>query len=426
MRAAGRRRLPGPRKAPLAFMERMPIFQLDQSLRNMTTTDRSMNDYNESLFDDADFLPPTPPPRPSMELVIRGGKDAPLSNKQRTFNRLAKRIASLQKGIEKERERLETLFLEWSATIPPLRRSLLETQIQLLHFLDSASKRFRFGPRQHENLASVICGLCSFVFEEDDDNEDVRAVYERWTGKTLLDEEIAEFDFFKSMFRERLHEELDIDVDEFESSFEGFAHFQHTVREKVLNGSFNGSGSAKKNKKETAAEAKRRQEQEKQKRGLRSVYLSLAKMLHPDKTTDKETRTQREEVMKSVTAAYKNRDMETLLRIEMAELSNDTNELEEVDDDVLDLYIAALKNQVAELEVQRYDLSMHPRYRDISDYAYYRNADAIRMIREDASAFMHHSNMLQSLLATRCGDRCRKEDVMVIVNTLVREVSYLP
>jgi hypothetical protein len=385
-----------------------------------------MTDYNETLFDDADFLPPTPPPRPSMELVIRGGKDALLSNKQRTFNRLAKRIASLQKGIEIERERLETLLLEWSATIPPLRRSLVETQRQLLHFLDSAATRFRFGPRQRENLASVICGLCSFVLEQDDDHEDVRAVYERWTGETLLDDSIVEFDFIKAMFGEQLHEELDIDVDEFETSFEGFAQFQRKVREKVLNGSFNGSGSAKTNKKETAAEAKRRQEQEKQKRGLRSVYLSLAKMLHPDKTTDEETRSQREEVMKSVTAAYKNRDMETLLRIEMAEVSKDTNDLAEVGDDVLDLYIAALKNQVAELEVQRYDLSMHPRYRDISDYACYRNAEALKMIREDSYAFMHHSNMLQSLLATRCGDRCRKEDVMFIVNTLLKDAPYLP
>ena len=45
--------------------------------------------------------------------------------------------------------------------------------------------------------------------------------------------------------------------------------------------------------------------------------MSLAKMLHSDLETDETLKLEREELMKKVTAAYQDKDLNTLLKLEI-------------------------------------------------------------------------------------------------------------
>lgn len=61
----------------------------------------------------------------------------------------------------------------------------------------------------------------------------------------------------------------------------------------------------------------------------------------------------------------------------------ESKHLDKLTDAKLKIYISALKEQVADLEQQKYSLRMHPKFNEISEYASFTEKYAISRIRKE-------------------------------------------
>lgn len=138
-------------------------------------------------------------------------------------------------------------------------------------------------------------------------------------------------------------------------------HFEKNPQEKPK---------AKARKKTAKQLAKEQQEEfanEFKVKNIRNIYISLAKLLHPDTETDATLKAEKEEVMKKVTAAYDKNDLLTLLQLEIEWVHKNNTHLHNLKDDVLKLYCDVLKEQLRALQLEKFGLRENPRYNSIFD-----------------------------------------------------------
>jgi hypothetical protein len=88
--------------------------------------------------------------------------------------------------------------------------------------------------------------------------------------------------------------------------------------------------------------------------------------------------------MKKVTAAYAEKDLPTLLKLELEWVRAENKALDTLPDEELKLYIASLKEQVDALEQELHMLQIHPRYMEIADFAEYPESYAVERMRDMA------------------------------------------
>jgi hypothetical protein len=159
-------------------------------------------------------------------------------------------------------------------------------------------------------------------------------------------------------------------MDEFDDSPEGFARFQEKMKEQFERTQQKQEHHKhKKTKKQQAREEAIKAEEELKNKSIRGIYIALAKILHPDTEPDTAKKSDKEELMKKATVAYEQKDLLTLLRLEMEWVHKTSEHLEKLTDDKLKIYIMTLRQQAAELESEKAGLCYHPRYSQISAYA---------------------------------------------------------
>lgn len=88
------------------------------------------------------------------------------------------------------------------------------------------------------------------------------------------------------------------------------------------------------------------------KRSVKTVYMGLMKVFHPDLETDPERKAEKEEISKQITVAYGNQDFIGLLKLESEFLTSQKQRLGQLNDPQLRQYIEVLKEQKTELRKQ--------------------------------------------------------------------------
>jgi hypothetical protein len=170
-------------------------------------------------------------------------------------------------------------------------------------------------------------------------------------------------EFMNSMGIEMDFGEVDFDDPE---SVDKFHRRMQEAKEKIEQN--NSQKQSKRSKKQIAAEELAKLQNEIKNKSLRSVYLSLAKILHPDSETDPDQKLEKEEIMKQVTKAYEDKDIITLLVIETQYLKNTEERLANINEDVAAIYIQLLKEQAKKLRQEKGELRYHPRFEFVSTF----------------------------------------------------------
>jgi hypothetical protein len=160
---------------------------------------------------------------------------------------------------------------------------------------------------------------------------------------------------------------IDVDFSDLTNDPESFFHFKEKF-EQQLKKKIDEPFTRKKSKKQLAAEAKRKAAEELKNKSLRSVYVSLAKLLHPDLEEDESMKSQKNELMKEVTAAYEAKDLPTLLKIEMQWAYKEAENIEKLTDEKLDIFVSMMKDQVKELKYEIESFKFNPKYDRVSDF----------------------------------------------------------
>jgi hypothetical protein len=166
--------------------------------------------------------------------------------------------------------------------------------------------------------------------------------------------------------------------------------------------------SSKKSKKQLAAEVRMNMEEDVKNKSIRSIYIALAKVLHPDTEIDPVLKKEKEEVMKQVTQSYADKDLTALLRLEIEWVQKESLHVDLLTDEKLKIYISALEDQIADLKQEKSMLSMHPRYLPVARFARMPEERALEELRWEArnlkqsiADFTRFKNTLESGLSPK-------------------------
>lgn len=123
-----------------------------------------------------------------------------------------------------------------------------------------------------------------------------------------------------------------------------------------------------KSKKEIEQEDKEKKLEIIQKLSLSVIYKQLAKAFHPDLEQDPDKKIDKEKLMKKLTSAYENKDLHTLLQLEMELMSRSENPQKEQTEEQLKMYNTILKEQIIALEHEIKMSANHQKYLPLKQF----------------------------------------------------------
>ena len=329
-------------------------------------------------------------------LKIGNKSHKPLSKSQLQFNKLTKQIETIEKSIEVDTAKSENLLKYYSTELYPLENKTAEAQLDLSMVLGNSIEKYKYTKKQKNKIVASIIDLCDKSFRVIEPSPQQEAFYNQWSETTYKEElELQENEskeeflhMMKFMFGVDIDPDLLNDLDgEKEEKFHKLLDEVHKQIE------------PKANSKKTAKQLKREEQQKAEEaiknRGIRSIYIALAKILHPDTETDPILKLEKEELMKKVTVAFDKKDLTTLLKLELEWVHQQTEHLENLTEEKLKIYISALKQQVSELEIKRQSIYYNPRFSPISHLFHMQEKYAKIEIKNDAK---QHKITLETLL----------------------------
>jgi hypothetical protein len=358
------------------------------------------NRFTTSLFNEGDAVQAG---RPGIVPRVAEGA-TPLSREQKEFNRLTERIHSLRDSIATEQQRMDRLFAEYSSTLLPRLTELAALMLEVARSLaDLTTERQRLGKRQRGMITDTILNLCRNSFDIVPPDEERAKFYDFWMQRAkqelislAYDDEMMEFGDEMMEIREEIEDGMRryiaeqmwrdtggrMSEQELADGEEGFERYtqrvhdflSHDPTEGPRQGDSDDAGPArgghpprKKNRKQMEQEALQEQRKRQQAQTIREVYLSLAKVLHPDLCTNPAELTRNEELMKRVTEAYGRSDIASLLALQIEWVDGAAARLDALPAEALRVHIAALREQAAMLKRDLVEVRFQPRYAGLAD-----------------------------------------------------------
>ena len=325
------------------------------------------------------------------DLIIGKKTKQKLNPKQRTFNRLIKKLEKLRVEKDKTTAELNEKLNYYGKHISPL-----ELNIAALH--KESAKIFHKFYREKKSFSEpdkdILIGMMAMQLNEfskfgsEEPDDELKEIFELIEGESFDEAAESDFQAMKEDMSETFKEMgFDIDLDDFNSDLS---------EEEMMRKMFEMLGDAKeqseakaaaepkrkKTKKQIEKEEREKQIEEAKNKSIAGVYKSLAKVFHPDLERDAERRLEKEGLMKQLTAAYKDNDLHTLLRLELEWLQKEESDLDKLSDEKLEIYNRALKEQTEELEAEIYITVQHPRYFPLQKYARFFGIEGVNLKQE--------------------------------------------
>jgi len=300
------------------------------------------------------------------QLKIAKKQKQVLSKNQQTFNKLIKKIETFEAKIEQTKKLARELTTIYSKDISPIEKKLGNAYFEFALMLDSYVQNLKLTKTQRIDFDEQIIALCDNGLSYIEPDEHQEALYDKYSDMSYKENlESEKLDMFEQ-FRDYMEDEMGVDVGDLDfdmTNEEEARQYAEKLREQLDSKKLEEEEkelNKKKTKKQIAEEQKQKLEEELSKKSLRSIYISLAKMLHPDTETDEKLILDKTELMKKVTVAYDQKDLATLLKLEMEWVHRTSDNLQKLTDEKLKLYNKVLSEQVEELQQEIFYIKMNP------------------------------------------------------------------
>lgn len=331
-------------------------------------------------------------------LVVKKAKKSAKSKEspQQLLQKLQKKVESLRKEQEKCEKALNEDLTFYAEQIFPKQKEfceLLKTQIELLYPYLKSKKQFSKKERGH--LKSILLSLFEkrAIFQQADEPIDpfLDKIFKELTGYSNQEAKLSEFEEFKSSLEEECAK-YGMDVDLSDITMDGS---QQDLFEKVFDSIgdakekfFEEENSRPKSKKQLEKEQRAQEVADLQKKEISTVYKQLAKIFHPDLEEDPALKIEKEALMKKLTVAYEERDLQTLLELEMRWLTQD----KVYNENQIKIYTQVLKEQIGALEGELYMKFQHPRYFPLHSFVSYEWKKGSRVLEEALLELLQQMN----------------------------------
>jgi hypothetical protein len=311
---------------------------------------------------------------------------------QQVFQQLMDQIEELNLEKEIEREKLEKMAEAFDSKIPKLRRKFAASQLEIARQLAVSAEKLDLNRKQMSQIEELIVYFCLSAFAIEPPDQEMIAFFDNWSDTSYAEMYDAREQDILESFSDKIREMygVDIDVSDLDMSPESNAKLQERIKAKLEAKQEEKTATdaqRKKSEKRVQKEAGQRNAAALKLKNIRSIYIALAKMLHPDKAISEADKADKEEWMKKVTIAYTERDLSTLLKLELKWITDKKDSWKELPEDKLKTYIASLKEQVRDLKTEISSLYRDPRFSQVADVAHLRENYALQEINAQEKAF---------------------------------------
>lgn len=309
--------------------------------------------------------------------VQRKGPSRPVDKKQRALNNLLARVEQLRAQCDARKRQLEEALVFFYGHVAPRLRSVVDRRTTLVRALQPCLHDRRLTAADRRILADVLARQVDMIFQHSDQRpaDDIVALFEELNGLALADLEQAEADAARAEFSDFCASMgLDVDVPDLspdmspEDVAASAAQFAERLEQELSEAAAREQARASR-RRPTAGQRREEAQQQRLEQARRNsigvVYKRLARALHPDLETDPEARDRKTALMQQVTTACEANDLHTLLRLEAEYIHAAAGDPGTLAAETLDAYTMMLKQQVAELEAEWFELPLNPRYADV-------------------------------------------------------------
>ena len=299
---------------------------------------------------------------------------------QHEFNGLILKISEQEKKYERHQAMLENKLHYVIRNLLPVHHELNRLKNEFIKILYVYFRDLKLSTKRKELLAEYILDIHDQLIMDDNGLSDAEIdslnaliskvdVFLYGESSKKEEEEVSEYLFTEILSEVRQHMKsngFDLDLSGLNSKMspeEISSYMEEEVRKAGLEP---GIGTKKfrkrKFKKQLQNDKARQLMEEKKNRSISSIYRLLAKAIHPDLEPDADKKNEKDELMKQVTRAYKERDLRTLLRLELIWIQGEQNRVDHLADDQLAVYNALLKEQLAELKLSIKEIIFQTRF----------------------------------------------------------------
>jgi hypothetical protein len=294
-------------------------------------------------------------------IYIKPGK-VPLSKEQQNFNRFVKRIEKLQKQILSETDKLEQLNRLYIVEVYPNVLEQGKLKIQLCHLLHKKRQEIKLSASQNKKLDDLLFEFLDDAFCVVEPDDATKELYSRYSNSSYDEDLSSQEQAMKDDFRDMLYNRFGLDLDpSLLTDNPDFGKIEEELK-KQWEQKQSGKKAKSKTKKQLAKEELEKQKAALKNKSIRSIYIALAKILHPDTEQDATLKMEKEEMMKMVTVAYENKDLMQLLKLQTLWITKHDDHFNSLDTNTLNVYIHLLIDQAKELEMELQMLYMNPAY----------------------------------------------------------------
>lgn len=297
-------------------------------------------------------------------LLHIGSQRKTLSKRQKEFNQLTKKIEELGNLIKDLQDGRTQLQQRAQKEMRPLFDRFDAARVELVMTMDRIYPNKIFKKNDHRKLEHLITDMCfelitksgmdelKEIFNKynDDDFDTVNAEVDRLAIGAVKDMAWiygVEFDDDDDISTpEQFHEQMEKKLSEREESYEAEERMRAEKHSKK-----------QKTQKQLDREEKRKAEEQKLTKSVRSVYMDLVKAFHPDREKDEAEKERKTDIMQRVTQAYQENDLMKLLKLQMELDRIDQEHLETLADEQLMYYNKVLKQQLQDLEGQKFEIT---------------------------------------------------------------------
>ncbi|GAB3911176.1 J domain-containing protein [Larkinella knui] len=303
---------------------------------------------------------------PAQQIIRIGStkdKDT-LSKSQKEFNRLTRKIETLEKDLVDYRDATTRIQQHIQTELLPLQTEYHQQRAALVRVFDRAHDSGSFKANERKKLVDIILNL-AFPLISEYGFDDLKPIYDKYDSDGFDATNAGADDLTTEAMKEMYSRLFGVDFDEDAdvSSPEKVAEHlrqkreaQQTANEEQQRQTEERRAQRPKTKKQLEREAKKETEERSITKAVRTVYMDLVKAFHPDREPDETEKGRKTEVMKRITEAYEKSDLLALLRLQLEFNRIDQNHLETLAEEQLKYYNKILKQQTQELEEQLHSL----------------------------------------------------------------------
>ena len=272
----------------------------------------------------------------------------PQSRVRTQFNKLVKKLEAERAKLALWHTELPKIVALANDAYQPLARTFDLHRKSLLLALDRAYDDKSMGKKDKQKLAELICSTALALLEPDEDDEVVKALYNKHSGRDFdqdMEEEKADM---IAMVAAMTGVELDEDAD-----VSSPAAFFKSMQEKMVAQARDEEQAEQARPAKLSARETRHQAQAAQlKQSVRDIFRKLASALHPDRETDPAEHARKNALMQRVNAAYAANDLLGLLELQFEIDQIDQSKLDSLGDERIRQYNQMLTDQVREISFQ--------------------------------------------------------------------------